>query len=300
MSMFPSRRQEARNHRARVALALIALVLAICVLVAWLATRYYLSGAAERPENSDPSSLPVETLPAETATSLLILGDTGKERFLLVQFAPASGQAYVAAVPAAMDDGTGQAIAATLQKSGCPQVKQSVQTALGLPLSHYIAVNTVGVEKYMNYLESGVSLTLPEAVSYTDDSGLTLRLVAGLRQLTAGQLGLLLRYDGWSSPAVGDTVAAELVTALLNRYLQPEHRFDGDFAALANVVQTDIRIDHYNAYRTTLLELANANTGTLAKTVTLTGTTENDLFHPDVATLRKQSPLYDQPEGDNG
>ena len=112
--------------------------------------------------------------------------------------------------------------------------------------------------------------------------------------ITAGQAGALLRYTGWSKTATGDTVAARLVCGVLNRFMQPGHRFDGDFATLANVAQTDMRINHYNAYAATLVDLASGNTGDLAQVVSLTGTIEGGLFHPDVAALRAETPLYAQ------
>ena len=299
MNMFPSRRKEARNRRIRIALCLTAMVLAILTLAAWLGIRYYLSGiASQPPENSEPSSLPEEPLPAETATSLLILGDRGEEQFLLVQFAPADGRAYVAPLPTTMDDGSGQSLSSLLQKSGAPRVKSAVQAMLQLPLSHYVTVTAKGVEDYMNYLEGGLTMTLPEAVNTTDTSGLTVRLNAGQRQLTAAQIAVLLRYDGWSSAAVRSRFAADLVATVLNQYLQPGHRFDGDFAALANVIQSDIRIDHYNAYRTALHGLADSNTGELACVLSLAGKTEQGLWRPDVAAIRAQTPLYANRQGE--
>ncbi|MBQ8684240.1 MAG: hypothetical protein IJ518_06980 [Clostridia bacterium] len=300
MSMFRSRRQEAISRRIKVAVAVAALLLALAVLGAWLTTRYYLSGAANRPESSAPSSTPTEEITAETATTLLILGDAGKEHFLLVQFAPADRQGYVAAVPATLDAGNGQTIAITVQKNGYPRVKQAIQNTLQLPLSHYIAADTKAVEEYMNYLEGGLTFTLPEEVTYTDENGLTTHLSAGQRQLTAGQVGLLLRYEGWSSTPVGHTVVAQLVEAILNQYMTPNHRFDGDFAALSNLVQTDIRIDHYNAYRTALQAMGDANNaGSLIQVVSIVGATESGLFKPDL-TAMQQSPLYSQTEGGAG
>ncbi len=298
MTMFRSRRQEAISRRWRSALAIIALILAMTGLAGWLAMRYYLSGAARPPENSEASSTPVEDIPAETASSLLILGDPGQERFLLVQFAPADDRISVLPLPATMDDGSGQAITTTLLKNGASRVRAVVEAVLGLPVSHYLHLDTEAVEEYLNYLEGSVTVELPETVKYTDENGGKVQLSNGERLITAGQAGALLRYTGWSKASVGDTVAARLVCGVLNRFMQPDHRFDGDFAALANVAQTDIRINHYNAYTATLVDLASGNTGDLAQVVSLTGTTEGGLFRPDVAALRAETPLYAQVKED--
>ena len=293
MNLFPDRRKEKIRRRLLSALLVFALLVAMAGLAGWLALRYYLSGAARPPETESSSSTPVVDIPTGSATSLLILGDAGQERFLLVQFAPATGRVYVLPLPGNTDDGTGQSLSVALEKYGPARVKAAVEATLSLPLSHYIRLDAAAVESFLNNLEGSVTLDLPEAVSYTDENGGKVRLSAGQRQITAGQGGALLRYTGWSQPSVGDTAATRLVCAVFDRFMRPGRRFSGDFAALSNLAQTDLRIDHFTAYATTLDYLAAGNTdGSLATKLTPSGTTSGGLFLPDVEHLRAQTPLY--------
>ncbi len=292
---FYSRRKQRKKRRTQYALAFIALALVLIVLVSWLATRYHLSGAGQEPDPSASSTPLVDEPVADTAATLLILNEEEQEQFILLQASPARQEICAVSIPAILDAGDGRSLADTLQKNGSPRVKEAVAKALELPIAHYISLDAAAVESYMNYLESGLTFSLPETVSYTDEGGLTVRMEAGERQLTANQVRRLLQYDGWKESATAQQVAADLIAAILNQYLLPQRSYGGDFAALANLVQTDIRIDHYNAYRTTLQYLADSNTaGSLCRTIMVSGsTTPQGLFDPDLDALRQDTPLYD-------
>lgn len=290
---FRSRRQEAAARRNQYVLAFTALALVVAILVCWLIIRYYQSGISDKPaEENSVSSLPVED-PAQTAATLLILNQSEAERFVLVQFNPADKKAYTIPLPAQLDGGQGATLAEILRKHGSPQAKETAAQVLGLPITHHLTLSVEDVETYLNYLEGGVTYTLPEAATYINDSLVEATIPAGEHHLTANQVGGLLRHDGWSNQTA-DRVAAELIAAILNQYMVPEHRFGGDFAALANLAQTDIRIDHYNAYSSTLEQLANSNTaGTLCQAIAIPGKYTKDRFSLDREALH-HTPLYDE------
>jgi len=212
---------------------------------------------------------------------------------VLIQFRPAESKAYTLSLPAATDCGNGQSLASVLRKSGSPLAAEQASKLLGLPISHYITLTVEQIETYVNYLEGGVSMNLPEQITYINDSLVEATLSAGKQQLAANQVGALLRYEGWSDPQRSYTVAAAFVAAVLNQYMQPEHRFGGDFAYLANLMLSDIRIDHFNAYADTLSALADSNKdGNLCEPLTIQGKTQNGLFLPNMEELR-QTALYD-------
>lgn len=290
---FQSKRQEAAARRKKYVLATIALLLAIAILVGWLVVSYHRTAASEKPEEESSLPAPPVEEPADTASSLLILKEEETLRLVLVQFAPATHRAYTLPIPANLDCG-GQKLSDILQKEGSPRVKKAVAAALGIPITHHITMSITNMERYLNYLESGVTYTLPEAATYPNDSLVEATIPAGEQHLAANQVSGLLRYNKWSKKDTAHTVAAELVAAILNQYLIPDHRFDGDYATLANLMTTDIRIDHYTAYVSTLEKLADYNTdGILCTALPIHGTEQDGLFRLDRNTL-KESPLYDE------
>lgn len=287
------------QHRQKVkrrllySLSGLALLIAIGALIAWLIVRYTIS-MADRPSESGTSSAPVieETL-ADTGSTLLILNEHGKERFVLVQASPARKEILVVPVPASLKTESGSTLAAAFRQQGSGKAVQTVSTALQLPVSHYITFSVADVVTFMNYLEGSLTFQLPESIKYTDENGLPAQVKAGERQLNANQIAGVLRHETWKKPATAESMFAELIAAILNQNLLPELRFGGDFAVLCNTAQTDLRIDHFNAYAYTLHYLADSNTGSLCRTLALTGQTDADgHFAPDVNKMRRTTPLY--------
>lgn len=273
-------------------LAFLVLLVVLVVLGAWLFIGYRQSIGPGQSDGSD-TSLPVSAEPlAGTANSLLIINESGHEQFVLIQANPAAGRMAVAPVPATLRATDGSTLADTLRKHGSASAKETVAAALELPIEHYITLSAAGTETYLGYLENGLTLTLAEDVSYTDANGAKVKLSAGERTLAPGQAAALLRYTDWKSPDNGLAVAADLTAAVLNQYLLPDHSLGGHFAALSNAAQTDLRIDHFNSYRSTLAYLAEQNDGTLCRCVTLSGTTTDGLFTPDLTAIRAQTGLY--------
>ncbi|MBQ4332556.1 MAG: hypothetical protein IJC33_02110 [Clostridia bacterium] len=273
-------------------LAFLVLLVVLAVLGAWLFIGYRQSIGPDQSDGSD-TSLPVSAEPlAGTANSLLIINEAGHEQFVLIQANPAAGRITVAPVPASLGAADGSTLADILRKHGSARAKETVAAALELPVKHYITLSAAAAETYFGYLENGLTLMLAEDVSYTDQNGAKVKISAGERSLAPGQAAALLRYTHWQNPNNAATVAADLTAAVLNQHLLPDRSLSGHFAALSNAAQTDLRIDHFNSYRSTLVYLAEQNDGTLCRRVTLSGTTADGLFTPDLTAIRTQTGLY--------
>ena len=144
----------------------------------------------------------------------------------------------------------------------------------------------------MEELDRGVTYTLPESMQYTDKNGSTIRLSAGEQQLTGAQMAAVLQNDTWSNIDIQKQTTTNVIAAILNQYIVPQQSLDGYFSALADTAQTDLRIDHYNAFRRTLSHLGDNNTGALCQIITLIGTEQNGQFLPDVSAMQAQTDLY--------
>ena len=260
-----------------------------------MAVEYYTEQSRNpEPDESTSSAPPAAEYTAEDAGNLLIIvRDDSAEHYVLVQADPAEKEMVSVPLPGGLTaDGKGS-LSATLAKSGPAKATALVETALELPVSHYIQMTGNQVESFLNYLENGVTLTLPQAVEFTDENGAKLQLKAGEHTLNATQAVSLLRYTDWKNKADSQRVAADLVCALLNDYVYEGRYFSGDFATLANLSQTDLRIGDFSAWKEILDYLAANNNGSLCSQVELAGSTDKDgLFTPDNKKNRRETPLY--------
>ena len=161
-----------------------------------------------------------------------------------------------------------------------------------LPINNYIYLTASGVNKFVNEMENGVTIELPESVSYTDENGIKSTLSAGKTTLTAGQTTAVLAHSKWKSSENAASVATSITASLFNGYMTTDHSLKGYFGVLSNVAQTNLRIDNYTAYASALNHLAECNTGDVAAIVQLDGETENGLFIPDVDACRHNSGFY--------
>lgn len=296
---FRRRRFRMPGKKGQIILAVVLLLLAAAVTAAWIVVSYQMDKAKQTAsaDMPDASSEPVTAVytPQDAATVLLMLTDTGHERFTLVQADPAGSALRVAAVPELLAVGEDTTLVGVYRKSGAAAAVEAVQTALELPVRHYIAMTAEQAEEWLNYLENGVAVTLPEAVSFTDDRGIVLRLEAGERNLTATQAVALLRYTGWSDPQTDRLFHAQIVTAMLQRYFTPERRLGTDFAALSNTCRTSLRISDFNLYREKLVYLAGQlqADGAGLQTVTLSGRYTDDRFVFDRKATGSATGLYE-------
>lgn len=272
-------------------LASILLLLAIGVMVAWMIIRFHQSTPPTPSENSDTTSQYEDPLTA-VGSSLIIFDMENAPRFVLVQTVPAKSTMNVAAIPANITDEQGNTLPTILAKHGSKKVLQTVAAALELPIAHYVTWSTDGVQTFLNELDSGIVLDLPEAVTYTDENGITVRLQTGEQNLTGNQAAAVLRFAAWQNPSLTQTISAQMVAAALNQYLVPDQRLDSYFAALSDTAQTDLRIDNYNSSRRVLSHLSEHNTGALCQLVSLIGENRDGRFVPNIDAMKEQSILY--------
>lgn len=286
---FSKRRHWPPSRPVQFILAFLALILAVVVLVAWLVIGYHRNVPATIPEQ-EPSSTSQPEIVADIARCLVIL-DTGDDcRFLLVQSDPTKPQIVVMNIPNTLEskDSTLRTI---LKKRGSPQVVQAVATALDLPLTHYVTLNSSGIANFVNQFESGITYTLPEEITYTDENGTTARLTAKEHTLTGSQVNGILEYNNWKKKANKNTVATDLLSALINQYVTDGFPLRSYFGLLSNDAVTDLRIDNFNAYQSALQHIAQNNTGTVCRVITLPGSSQNGEFVPDLQALQ-QSELH--------
>lgn len=260
---FRRRRFHKPGKKMQLVLASILLLIAAGFVVFWVAVRLHQPTApaeSSSVSSADPSA--VQADPAWEPTYLLILlTDEEAPRAVLLRSDPLHSSLQATPLsPAAWVSDSSQ-LDALYRKEGAAAVTAAVAAALDIPLGHYVALRYDEVESWLNYLENGLTLTLPEPVQ----SG-ALRLEAGERSLTATQSVNLLRYTGWSTAGQTQTVAADAVTAMLNQYFRAIRYLEGDFSALSNLCKTDLRISDFTADKARLTYLTAQNQGSLCRT----------------------------------
>lgn len=287
------RKRRPLGQRTQFILAIAALALVLAILLGWLFVRHQLSHPSPESQNSEPNDVvtPVYTK-ADTTQLLVILTDAGAERFWLVQAAPADVAMHCATIPPKTITPIGLTLTEALHKHGPAKATEQVSALTKLTVRHYLALSSADAETFLNDLEEGVSYTLPETVQFTEQNGASVRLQAGDRILTAAQTAGLLRYTKWQQPHAQQNAGADLLTAILNQYLLPNRSLHGDFSTLSNLAQTNLRIQDYTAYESTLDYLANGNTGSLCDTIIIPGSSDKaGSFTTDVNALKKTA-LY--------
>lgn len=269
-------------------LACLALALAITCMILWIWIGFR-KPTEPNSDNSATDSSRYEEPNTTIGRSLVILDYADSKQFMLIQSDPVRNRITVATLPANLADSDGNTLTTLFTKHGPLRVTQAVSSALELSVNHYITLTADGTQDFLDDLDSGVLFTLPEDIRYIDDNGSQIRLTAGEHTLSGAQTAAVLQYTDWKDT---DSIAADIIAALINQYLVSGRRFDGYFASLANAAQTDLRIDNFNAFRATLAQLAESNQGTLCQTITLDGTTENGIFVPNLQEMKKSSELY--------
>ena len=292
MPLYLNPQKKWNGKRAlRFTFALSVLLLAIAVMIAWM----FIGHRRNNPPTPDESTNnPTQYTEPLTAVNncLIILDFAGDTQFILVQSNAAAQTVTSMAVPSTITDENGNTLTDLLTKHGAKQVIETLSVALELSVEHYISWSPKGMQSFLDELHNGVMFTLPEAIQYTDENAVTIRLNAGEQKLTGEQTAAVLQYTAWSDSALLQNTAPQLIAAVINQYVTPDQSLDGFFAALADTAQTDLRIDNYNAFRPTLVHLAQGNNGALCRCLSLIGTEENGRFVPNVSAMRKQTDLY--------
>lgn len=271
--------------------SVLILILAIAILGGWVFLFYQQSRPAPPDTGTDPTTQYEDPL-TETNCSLVIFDFDENRRFVLIQTAPADNAIHILDVPCNLTDTHGETLMTIYDKHGSLQAMQTVAATLALTIDHYITWTSAGARSFLEELDRGVNYTLPENMQYTDKNGATIRLSAGEQRLTGAQIAAVLQNDAWSNADVRKQTTANVIAAVLNQYIIPQQSLDGYFSALADTAQTDLRIDHYNAFRRTLTHLGDNNTGALCRIDTLIGTEQDGQFIPDVSAMRTQTELY--------
>lgn len=288
---FRKRRFRKPSKSGQLAIAIAAVVVALGIVAAWIAVSF-------RPQ-PDPNNTSSDTSQGdvtyenEVARNLLvILTDKGYERFTLVQISPASQRVSVAAVPPTLIGKNGITLVDTMHKNGYADAVRLASETLELPITHYFALTAEQAESWFNYLESGLTVTLPQAVNFTDERGAVVRLDAGEHNLTATQTVALMRYNGWTDIENTHTFTAQIVAAMINRYATPERRFSSDFSSLSNLSRSSLRISDFNDFLPALKHTVSGDDEPLCETEELKGVHRKIGFEFDRKKTAQASTLY--------
>lgn len=275
----------------QLSVALLALLAAIAVMVAWMMISHHNNNPAPDDTSIFDSSQYSEPI-TSVGCSLVILDFTDRAQFVLVQCNAETQSIITMAIPSSLTDEEGNTLSALLKKHGPMRVTNTISTALALPVKHYILWSANGAQSFLKELHKGVTYTLPEDIHYTDENGISVRLSSGEQKLTGSQAAAVLQHSAWSDNAHVLSTAPQMIAAILNQYLLPEQSPKGFFTALSNTAQTDLRIDHFNTFQPVLTHLSQSNHGTLCRAISLVGTEKDGVFIPDISAMQQQADLY--------
>lgn len=288
---FRRRRFRKLSKNGQLAVAIAAVLLALCIVAVWITVSF----RSQPNPNADSSDVSTDgpSFENEAARNLLLmLTDEGYERFTLVQINPAAQHVYVAAVPPTLIGDSGSTLVDTMHKKGYADAVRLAADTLEMPISHYIALDADQAEAWFNHLENGLTVTLPQAVDFTDKRGTVVRLDAGEHALTATQIVALMRYDGWEDADTTRFITAQMVAAMINRYATPERRFDIDFSTLSNLSRSSLRISDFNNFLPALKHTVAENDTPSCTVETLKGVYRKNGFEFDRKGTDKESYLF--------
>ena len=249
-------------------LAVALLIIAVAVLVGWLFVRFiYAEPQPDSTPTEDTADISKEDLP-DAGYCLIIVEDTGCERFALVQSDPKNQKITVSALSPNTQTGEGE-LTELFKKRGPSHTAQVVAQTMNLSTVHYMSFSIADIETLFTRLGVNLQFTVPEDVTYKDTNGATVYLTAESRKLTPSQIASLLRYDQWENNENGDNLAADITTAVINECLRTGKSLKGYFELLANTSATDLRIDQFNAYLIGWEYLASINQGTVAQRINI-------------------------------
>ncbi len=241
----------------------LSVLLALALLGGWLFLRFVYTEPTPEDNPSD-SSVTDEIELSGTSYCLIIIEDVGYERFALVKTVPKNTSISVTPLSPTFETDAG-ALYALLKKYGPAQTAQLVAQSFDIPNLHYMSFSITDAENFFTRLGENLRFSIPEDITYKDENGATIRLKAEEHKLTPNQIAALLRYTQWADTANETDLAAHLVTSLVNQCLRSDKSLKGYFELLSNTSVTDLRIDQFNAYRSSLEYLASKNEGAIAK-----------------------------------
>lgn len=221
---------------------------------------------AVRFDDSDARNLLIVTVDNNTA-----------QGFVAVRFNPVKARIRALAMPrdTAVDYKAGEIRLYELYDSrGASATVESLSSLTGIKFDNYLAITYENIGGLVEYLESGVILTLDENLEYNDDN-LSINMSGGPRTLSANQVIDVLRYPAWrGGRKQRSAIQAQIISALINQYMR-ESRLktaDNDFTFTVNhAMKTDILISHYKNAKEMLGFLAKLNNGDICTALTLPG-----------------------------
>ena len=244
-------------------LSCLLVVVALAVLGGWLYIRFVYTEPIPDDPSSD-SSIAGEVELGDTSYCLVIIEDVGYERFALVKTAPHDTAISVTPLSPTMETADG-VLYSLLKKHGPAQTTSLVAQTLDINNLHYMSFSITDAENFFTRLGENLRFTIPENLSYKDENGATIRLKAEEHKLTPNQIAALLRYTQWEDTANETDLAAHIVASLVNQCLRTDKSLKGYFELISNSAVTDLRIDQFNAYRSSLEYLASKNNGSIAE-----------------------------------
>lgn len=282
---------KSENKPIHIVLVSILAFIAVTILAIWLAIGYMESRPVDQEEPTNPTTTPDDTI-TDAATCLLVLDTLENKRFVLIQTDPVSEKVIITPVPTNLINDNNSTLTDLFTRYGPVRVMQTVSHSLELPIDHYISLDSSGINKFMSELDNGITVNLVEAVTYTDENGITVTLKKGEQNLTAGQATAVLSNSSWKQKDHAEIMITEIIQSLVNSYMTSGYSLRGYFGVLSNVAQTDLRIDHFTAYAPALSQLAENNSGHLAVITSLAGEDKDGFYIPDIDACRKNTKLY--------
>ncbi len=261
---FYKRRFRKPGKKLQYFLAFTALLLVLASVLCWGIIRYQFEKMQE-PESSNPDNsvaLPETTFTAADKGNLLfVVNGDADTHFYWLQSDPARRAAYLTTLPQNLIIDGEATLIDVYRKSGAPRAASALRSTLEIGDIHYMTVTAANAEKWYQNHKDALLFTTTQNISLRDTV-----IKAGAHPLTATQATELLQTNDH-----GGTVLATTI----NQYMRADCSVVAEFAALANLVHTDLRIGDLNGYREALTMLTKNNTGSLCTQLSLPTQTTN-------------------------
>lgn len=266
---MPSLKRKKSHKRLSNALVFLVAFLLFLLVFGGLCLWAVVKINQDRQSSQNPGSSLSEEGPVfsgdDAKTLLLVTTDMGEAQgFVTVRIDPAAGRITTMAFPreTAVESGTDTyRLYELFASQGVVGVRDSLAALTGLSFDNYAVITYNNIEKLVTYLGDGLLTELPENLDYNAD-GYFIKLEAGTRVLTAPQVANVLRYPNWQGGKKQKAaIQAQLTASLINQYLIPARQStaDTDFSTIVNLLQSDIRVSHYNAAKAGLDYLGTLN-----------------------------------------
>ncbi len=270
-------RQRKPNRILQYTLAFSALFIVASLVIFWALIRHR---GTTQPSPSDTASTPTQepTFTVNDKGNLLcVIANEQTARFYILQSDPMRCNIHIMAIPQDVTVANGKTLLTTYREDGIVKTTGALAAALNLPLKHYISASPANVSKWLGRVQNRLPLTLNESITYTDEHGIKIVLPSGDINATASQSATLLHYS--------DETGTAVLASLLNNNLHSKRNFSNDFSSLCNHITTDLRIDNFTSYRSTLTYLAEKNDKSIGNIVTLPTQSAGDVITIDTAAL---------------